>query len=367
MRLIAGRGDRLPSSLSAFLQLIGSGLRWWLDELAGLVPARVQSWLGIGADELHLRLLATEILIETRDPQGGQQAKLLLNGGRGLPAALTADILGGRRGVLVLPQASVLIQHTELPLAAASDLHEATSFLVEKLTPFLLEHAWHAARPIAKDRERKKLRVELAVVARRPVEDALARLLAEGVVVSAIRIEDDSGRPAFNLLRGDGNRTRARKGRKEAWRFVGWVAALLFVLGPLAVAVSAHREAEAVDAEVQAAEGLGKRAAALRVELDKQIADRNFLPSRLQGPRAIEALKSLTVALPDDVWVFRMEYRPGELMFSGFAVDVSDVLWRVSTTPFEAPELTSAVVHGLRENRSRFEIKARLRAEDRTP
>lgn len=91
------------------------------------------------------------------------------------------------------------------------------------------------------------------------------------------------------------------------------------------------------------------------------------MPLRLQGPRAIEAFKSLTTALPDDVWVFRMEFRPGELVFSGFAVDVPDVLWRVSTTPFQAPELTSAVVHGLRENRSRFEIKAQLCGEDRTP
>lgn len=367
MRLVAGLGNRLPSSLGALVPLIVAGLRWWRDELAGMVPAAALRWLGVGTDELRLRLLVDEIQIETDGPQGPQQTTFPLGEADALPPALAASIQESRRSVLVLPRASVLIRHTELPLAAAADLHDATSFLVEKLTPFPLEHAWHAARPVAKDRERKKLRVELAVVPRRLVDEALARLLARGLAVSAVRIEGDDGRPPFDLLSGRGARASARTGRREAWQLVGSAAALLFILGPPAVAIMAYREAEALAAEVRGAEGSGKRAAALRTDLEKQLVDRNFLPSRLQGPRAVEALRSLTTALPDDVWVFRMEHRPGEIVFAGFAADVPDVLRRVSAPPFQAPELTSAVVHGLRDNRSRFEIRVRLPNEDRAP
>src|SRR5262249_16884259 len=99
-------------------------------------------------------------------------------------------------------------------------------------------------------------------------------------------------------------------------------------------------------------------------ELEAQTAADAFIIAHRRGPRAIEALDALTKALPDDAWVFRMELRPNQVLLAGFSSDVPQLLERLTAAPFSSPELTSPVVHGVANGRSRFELRAQIRASE---
>lgn len=339
------------------------GLAWWLGELCALVPTRLRELLVGDEHDFHVQVHGNVIHIE-----GGVGSSegwnLPLEGDADLPSTLQAQLRGGGGAVLVLPAAAVLRRTVELPLAASSELCSATSFLVERLTPFRLEQACHTARLLARDKARKLVRAEMAVVPRQMLEGLLAALAARGIPLSAVRIEGDTSKPPLDFMPRQQGRSRFHWRAREAWRPVFASGLTLMAAGPLAVAYRTHAEADALAAEVANAANAGERAAALRKEVEARAAAEAFIFRRERGPRAVEVLDALTKSLPDDTWVFGMELRPGQAVLAGFSSDVPALLERLTVAPFTTPELTSPVMHGLANGKSRFELHVQLRTSE---
>jgi general secretion pathway protein L len=248
----------------------------------------------------------------------------------------------------------------ELPFAAASELRAATSFLIDRLTPFRAERTYHSARLLTRDRARKLLWAELVVVPRERLDGLVTALAAHRIPVSAVRIEgEDSCDLDFTPSQAGG--TLFRVGVQEAWKPVLATGLALLIIGPLIVAYRIHIEAKALAVEVAAAEGPGRRAAALRSEVEARAAEQTFLPRRQRLPRAIEILDALTNVIPEDSWLFSMELRPGQVVLAGFSPDVPALVERLSKPPFSAPELTAPVVHGLAGGKNRFELRVQVK------
>jgi general secretion pathway protein L len=339
---------------------VRSALVWWLGEIGGFVPAWLREFLW--ADEHALRVEVRGDLLHIEDAGAEQAWDLSREDDADLPSSLEARLREGGGAVLVLPAAKVLRRTVELPLAAASELHAATSFLVERLTPFRLEQTCHAARPIARDKARKLVRAEMVVAPRQVLEGALSALAARGIHVSVVNIEGDTGRPPFDLIPRQSSRSRFRWTAREAWRPVLAAGLALLIIGPLTVAYRTHAEANALAAEVAEAAKVGTKAAALRARFEARATADRFISTQQGAPRAIEVLDALTKTLPDGTWVFRMDLRRGQVTLAGFSSDVPDVLQRLAAAPFTAPELTSPVVHGVAGSKSRFELRVRLKA-----
>ena len=140
--------------------------------------------------------------------EAGPSAYDLPMSGETVPAALQAELRGGAGAILLLPPAVVLRRPMELPIAVAPELHSAASFLVEKLTPFPLEQACHAARLLSRDRARKTLRAEVAVTPRATLERLLAAVDAYGIPLRAIRVEGDTASPPLDFLPHHGGQAR---------------------------------------------------------------------------------------------------------------------------------------------------------------
>jgi general secretion pathway protein L len=339
--------------------VVGAALTWWFGELRAFVPAWLRELLAGDGDDLRVRVHGNGIHIE--DSQRSDAAwDLPLAGDSDLPSDLQARLRGGGGAVLLLPAAAVLRRTVELPLAASSELYSATSFLVERLSPFPLEQACHTARLLARDKARKLVRAEMAVVPRQMLEGLLAALSARCIPLSAVRIEGDTGKPPLDFLPRQ-RRSRFRWQGREAWRSVLAAGLALMVVGPTAVAYRTHAEANALAADIAQVAGVGGRAAALRKEVEARAAAEAFMSTRQRRPRAIEVVDALTRTLPDDTWVFRMDLRPGQVALAGSSSDVPALLERLTVAPFAAPELTSPVVHGLAGGKSRFEIRVQVR------
>jgi len=339
----------------------GTALTWWLGELRTFVPAALGELLAGGADDFRVQVHRNLIHVECAQGAGAAWDLPLENDGD-LPSDLQARLREGAGAVLVLPAAAVLRRAVELPLAASSELHSATSFLIERFSPFRLEQACHTVRVIERDKARKLIRVEMAVVPRQMLEGLLGALSARGIPLTAIRIEGDTDKPPLDFLTRRRGGSRLRWHAREAWRPVFAAGLALTVAGPLAVAYRTHAEANALAADVAQVARVGGRAATLRTEVEARAAADAFISARLRWPRAIEIVDALTKTLPDDTWLFRMELRPGQVTIAGLSSDVPALLERLTAAPFAAPELTSPVAHGLAGGKSRFELRVQLKA-----
>jgi general secretion pathway protein L len=249
----------------------------------------------------------------------------------------------------------------ELPSAAVASLHETASFQISRLTPFKSNDVYHVVRLLGRDRPRKAIRVELAVVPRRAVHDALARLALHHIAPQAILVDGDTTAPAFDFSPHCLPRKRAAS--MSGGRPLMIFAFLLLLATPFGMAYRVHAAAEEAQAEAGAAALLARRTMAAQAQLDDLARVESFLPSRLQQPQAVETLDALSRLVPDTSWIFRLELRGDDIALSGFSSDLPSLLQSLATPPFATPELTSPVVQGLANGQTRFDLRLRYRQD----
>jgi general secretion pathway protein L len=325
--------------------------RWWGNELVLSIPPGLRRHLLRQHERFSVRVQDDGIRIRRLEDSGGSWR--LLSEARSDPRFRIDS------AALLLSPPEVLRRVVELPHAAADTLQETISFQIGRITPFALEDVYFVARVTSKDRKKKNIGVEVAVVPRGSLERALAQVEASGIQPSAILVDDDNSQPPLDILPGLGDRIKQRGSKK--WR-LGIAAAVLIVLAfPFVAAYRIHAAAQSSVAEARAAAKIARKASTVRGQLDAIIASRSFLPDRLNGPRAIETLDAFSRLIPDTAWLFRLEIRPEEATISGFSTDLPALLQQLATAPFAAPELTSPVVQGRTGGQTRFDIRVRYR------
>jgi general secretion pathway protein L len=326
-------------------------VRWWGNELLLSIPPGVRRHLLRQHEPFSVRVQDDGIQIRSlEDPAGSW--RLLSDTQSDLRFKIDS-------AALLLSSQLVLRRAVELPHAAADTLQETTSFQIGRITPFALQDVYHVARLTSRDRKKKNVRVEVAVVPRTVLEQLLVQVEAGGIQPSAILVDGDIAQPPFDFLPALGE--RVEQSGAAPWR-LAIIASLIFVLAfPFVAAYRIHTVAQASIAEATAAAKIARKASALQNQLDTLIASRSFLPDRLKGPRAIETLDALSRLIPDSAWLFRLEIRPEEATISGFSSDLPALLQQLAAAPFAAPELTSPVVQGRTGDQTRFDIRVRYR------
>ncbi|MDH3230460.1 MAG: hypothetical protein OEN55_11770 [Alphaproteobacteria bacterium] len=359
----------MKSGASVIGASIAAFLRWWLGELAALVPAPVRGAFSgeaallavtIGDGEAVIRRLARG----TRTRLGSVD----LAAGAAQQRAAIAGLVGGRMRrdviVLALPAERVLRKTLDLPLAAESELADLLRFELDRQTPFSPEQACYDYRVMARDRQSGRMRVEMAVAPRDAVERALSIAagwgLAPGLVTAAgdeesERAFDLSGRAAPN---GFG-------GRAVLTALLAAVAAALLAVAvalPLQWQAAAAAEAERA---LAAAREAAREAADLREALGRRRQDARFLIDRkLDTPMAVSVLADLTRLLPDDTYLFELRLQGGRLRVRGYAPAASPLLElferhpRLDSARFESPVTR---VPGI--DKERFDLSAALDRE----
>src|SRR5215813_2078661 len=141
-------------------------LRWWLEQLAGLVPRNLR-WFGASAGETLLvtpvRALAAsdEVVIEHR--RNGRETlvgRFKLDGS--VPEELAP--LANAPAMLRVGKADVLSKMLSLPVAARTDLKQALRFEMDRETPFSAEELYWTYRIKSISREQKRLAVRLLLM-----------------------------------------------------------------------------------------------------------------------------------------------------------------------------------------------------------
>lgn len=342
--------------------------RWWIGELAALVPPvlmpirrppRRVAWLSLeGRDAVLWRARGRRreeigrIALTEDNPSADRIAF----------DALRKRVPGKSIGIGLRP-AQVLRKAVELPLAAQGNLAQVLGFELGRHTPFTTAQAYYDFRVLHRDPSKGQIRVALTVAPRTSIDPGLALLHSWERNPEAVMIEDEilgSGHCA-DLL------PQAMRPRR-LWQRYGLPLLMLgisLVLLAAAVGIPIWQKRAQAIALLPVAHEARVRAEAvesLRQERDELLALHDFpLERKHLTPNAVVLLNELTRTLPDDTWLQQLELREGELTLHGITQRASRLVQLFEGHPlFESADFKSPLVK-LQGNEERFQLTLKLR------
>jgi len=303
--------------------------RWWLGELAPLMPARLRTALRrrrlrpIVAFERDAAVLwAPRVANGTlayddvaRIPLGGDAAESGREGQAAIAALPGAPATAAPRSVVVaLPANQVLRKSVTLPAAVEENLHQTLAYDLDRHTPFKADDVYFDAVVTGRDAAKKEIRVELATALKSFVDQARRRVEGWGAQVVAVTPEAPSaftapGRTALNLLPPAERPDTSRWREWQTW--VPLAAIAIAALVVIALPIWQKRvHAIALFQLVERAKVQADASAALRDELERLAGDYNFaLQRKYAFPAAMQVVEDVTKLLPDDTWLTQLEIK----------------------------------------------------------
>jgi general secretion pathway protein L len=351
--------------------------RWWVDELAGLLPKR----LNAPANEHALvvapsaDLSAATLAIESgrqRQPLGRFALTEPETGAHALRSAgvLRAVRAGHMPVVLRLPQGLVSRQQLELPIAAQADLEEAVGYDLDRRTPFSREHAAFAVRLIRLEPARKRLMAEVVVTPRATLDWALQAPRALGLESSRVDAADATGDSASGDLLRAASARASRPGRGRDWAAwglglvaAGLVAALIWL--PIS---AAQRRAADLAARFEAAKRANTAAVRLQHQIDELVQeDRYLLDKKRAAPNPLQLLLDTTRVTPDAAWLTEWDMTGTEVRLTGSAISASSLVDTLEHSQVFTGTAFLSPVTRQPDGRERFSVSAHAVAATAQP
>jgi general secretion pathway protein L len=351
--------------------------RWWIAELAQLLPERL-AMLG-GGDRAPMVALedGAAVLVGSRLPVSGARASIAELDDARRKAAVRAllERAGESRGRAraVLEPGEVLVRRATMPLATEENLRQVLGFEMDRLTPLRADEVYFDYRVVSRDTAAGNLVLQLAVARREVVDSRVAALAALGVSVQGVALRDEAASPAtaFDLLPSEqrGERSTARERLVQQGLAFG---ALVFFLVALGFPLYLKREAVvAIEPEAGKARLQAEQTGKVADELDRMVADYNFLLARKYGTYPVLAfVEDLSKRMPDNTWVQQMDVRAvgkgREVQIVGETASASKLIEILEgSTVLQNAAFRGTVTRGTVPGTERFMIAAEVRP--RTP
>lgn len=354
-----GRVRRPGRTLRAFLE-------WWFGELAAMVPARLKRMVAGRGNRLVANVTESTVALWLvgrgravaldKVPLAGADEEAIAKRVRQAVATATrrrCDI------DLTLPPSGVMEKSLDLPLAAEEDLEQMLAFEMDRLTPFQADDLCFDYRVVARDANTKRMRVEVAIVQRATVERALALAKRCGLTPDRVSVQTrDPAKPSpWRLVKRPPGRTLTRVQRLAT----AGLAALALALTGALVYLPLKNKADAVDSlsrEIASARATAVQGAQLQNEVNTLTKQSRFLEIRKSArPSVVGVLNELTRVIPDNTWLFRLQYRDGEIQVYGFSDAAAQLIGKIGQSPvFEDPTFRAPVMRDKRADAERFHL-----------
>jgi general secretion pathway protein L len=305
--------------------------RWWVGQLAPLVPAATRTALQRRRVRPVVEFDGTSAVLWLPRPANGklayaESARIDLRGdsaavvqaGRAAIDRLPMMAYGGAIStpavVVALGPSKVLRKRLVLPAAVEENLKQALAYDLDRHTPFRADELYFDAAVVDRDIVRREIVVDWAAARRTDVDQA--RRTAESFGATVISVAADSpGRDGaaalsrLNLL-PESDRIDAAWWRR--WRV--WVPAALVIAAAVAATIvpiwQKRDSALELGRQVDQAQQQALAADALRTELERQIGDYNFMLAKKFGyASATQVIDDVTKLLPDDTWLTLFELK----------------------------------------------------------
>ncbi len=338
--------------------------RWWLDQLAGLLPQALRRPGAVLPDATIVGLEPGAYTLSLRRNGGVNSLARFERNSQGIRAlqqrlaGLGANAPGLALG---LPRERVLAKRVTLPLAARADLAQALAFEIARETPFEEGEVLWDYTLVRVDRALGRLEAELVLVPRAPLADDIAAIAAAHLAADAVEVEG-LARPYRMALGGS-----ARREGRAPQRAMPALAALTVLLALAAVLTPFVKQQWALGrlgSEIAALDSDVHAAAAMRSELEKLSKAADFLGTeraRIGSPLA--TLAALTRVVPDDSYLTVLTLRDGQLTIAGRSPSSAGLIVKLAATKtFKDPAFVEPVVRAKGDDLEFFTIRTAVAA-----
>jgi general secretion pathway protein L len=323
---------RSAGAFSRLIQPFRSFWRWWIAELAGLIPTGFGRWL------LGRRVFAVHV---------SRNGDLFCDGAHQL-----RRMVGRREIVLTVPPELSVLRTVRLPAETRANLAEILELELDKYTPFRATQAifGYAVDPTSTP---QKLVVLLAAAPLSIVEKAVESLGKHGLRPNRIVV---AGERELSLQL---TRAGLRAPRFVYWPEISLAASLLAVLY-VGVAMQADAERARNDRltdEVNIARRHAREATTVRAEVERLDARIRVLRQRDRDVTPLNVLAEITALLPDHTWLQELNLAGRGITMVGVSQAPGELIETLERSPlFHNVRFRAAVTPTPDRGRERFEI-----------
>ncbi|HEU0061257.1 MAG TPA: PilN domain-containing protein [Hyphomicrobiaceae bacterium] len=346
-------------------------LKWWGEELGGLLPQRVAGRTAakivicVGPEGYRLLESGGGKL---RPARGGAELSAL--DAVGAVGELARANSAAEVGIRV-PLASCFVRSVELPRSAQEDASRILDLDLERATPFKLKDVYCATLVENDDGRGPQVRARHLMIKRSSVEPLLGELNASGVAVDFIDCWDDGDGQTLpvNFLASQQQLGAAARGGLS---FLSVLLALLALLGLSALLLANSRYQTALDSVQGQVHQARAQATSVRRALDTSEAALTEIEQlqrlKLATTPTVEVMDALTKLLPNSVWLTDFKLESGTLDITGLAKSGAALLPLFEHSPlFADAGLASGVNFDPQENKERFSLRLRVRQQGGEP
>ncbi|ODU42668.1 MAG: hypothetical protein ABS96_26825 [Lysobacteraceae bacterium SCN 69-123] len=338
--------------------------QWWTAELLSFLPPRWREALAVehaclllsrspsGLDIQVERAGTCSLLLQLEDEQREDWRDLL---SRGLD-----ENLRGLPQVLGLPAARLLRRSLSLPAAALENLDAVLGFELDRQTPFKPDQVYFASRVLRQDAGSKQVQVELLVVPRPVLDEAVAALGPLSDTLAGVDVLDARGRRVgVNLLPAERRASQPRtQPLIQAGLLLASIVLVFFGLGQ--IVDNRVAAVESIQAESEAQRERAREVSALRSQLEDSAAAANFLAVQKQTQASmVLLLDELTRRLPDDTFLTRLSVSGNQVSLSGYSAQALKLVGELQKSELlKDAALNGGVQQEPRVSRDMFTINA---------
>lgn len=345
-------------------------LAWWGGELRDLLPERWRRVLTVEEARLVLDIDADALRVQrVLGAASTELARLPLTERDALAAQLEQQLDEDQRGLrrtFLLPAGMVLRRTLPLPAAALDNLRTVLGFELDRQTPFKPDQVVFDARVLPHEPGSRQVPVELALVPRDRLQQALSEIDGVAATLGAVDAKGADARPmGYNFLPPE---QRRQHRNTRAWVHAGLIAtSVMFLL--IAMGRLLDNRVGAVDAlraDVEAQRNEARAVSKLRNSLEDAATAANFLAiEKARQPSMVLLLDELTRLLPDDTYLERLNVNRSEVALNGQSSQAAKLVEILQASPLlRSPALSGPIQPDTRTGKDRFNITAGYGPQD---
>ena len=309
---------------------------WWKEHLVAGLPPQAARLFRQRSERLLARLGDGEVLMWRDGETIEELGRFRLDdeptvAQQRVAAALARLDEDHRRAWFLVEESDVLIHRLTMPAATEDNLRQVLTYEMDRYTPFTADQVYFDYRIAERRETERQIRVELIAVRRATLDNVLRGLNERGLVLHGIDVarERDNGVLAVldvNLLPPERRASSSRRHMK-----LNLALGLIFVVLLYGVMWQSLQSREkAVEAFRQAtseAQSQAQGVATLRNELlEAREAARFLSEKKAEHPVVMNVLQAVTAALPDDVWIQRLQITQGKVQLTGQAPEAATLI-----------------------------------------
>lgn len=337
--------------------------RWWLREIASLLPKRDlrKELARRGAAELHMSRQGVR-LFRPGLPNRPLEPTHCVYAGKADDQA-THPMLKDKHVVLSLDESLCLIRQVTVPPNAASRVREILDLDIGRLTPFSRQEvlsAWYNPTPNGGD----QAVVEHVIIRKDIVAEAFSMMRAAGAKPLALVVRRNEEAALPFVLDPDGG-VFGQKRRIALCKVLGASAAAAVLSLALLSVASVQRQSQMLEAIGKAAEEAEETALLVRQRLDtiKTASDQLVALQKFRDQQVsmLDIWEELSRILPDGSWLQTLSLKENRLQIEGLASNAEELIPLLeASSMFEDVKFASPVYKNSAESHVRFSIALQI-------